>query len=107
MSLALWRLHTRRWLRAGLIGALACGTYVIGVVLAPVALVWAASLGRDTPWRERARRAALSGGVMALGPVAVVAAMQLFTGHWDAYFMTQAKYHHHLVWPGVTFSMRL
>jgi hypothetical protein len=107
MVLALWQLHNRRWLWAGVAGALACGSYVVGVVLAPVVLVWAACLGRDTPWRERVRRAALSGGVMGLGPLAVVAAMQLFTGHWNAYFMTQAKYQHHLVWPGVTFSRRL
>jgi hypothetical protein len=105
--LALWQLHRRRWLTAGLVGAVACGSYVVGVVLAPVTLVWAACLGRDTPPLERARRAALSGGVMLLGGLAVVTAMQLFTGHWDAYFMTQAKYNHHLVWPGITFSERL
>jgi hypothetical protein len=105
--LALWQLHQRRWLRGGLVGALACGSYVIGVALAPVALVWAACAGRDTPARERLRRCLLSGGVMTLGAVAVVAAMQLYTGHWDAYFLTQAKYNHHPVWPGVTFSARL
>ena len=105
--LALWQLHRRRWLAAGVVGAVACASYVIGVVLAPVVLVWAACQGHDTPWRERLRRAALSGGVMSLGPIAVVTAMWLSTGHWNAYFMVQAKYNHHLVWPGVTFSQRL
>jgi hypothetical protein len=107
MALALWYLHRRRWLAAGLAGAVAGASYVIGVWLAPVAAIWAACQGRDAGPAERARRAALSGGVMALGGLAVVAAMWSSTGHWDAYFRTQANYYHHLTWPGITFSDRI
>jgi hypothetical protein len=107
MALALWYLHRRRWLAAGVVGAVASASYVIGVWIAPVAALWAACQGRDTALAERARRAALSGGVMALGGVAVVTAMWLSTGHWDAYFRTQANFYHHLTLPGYTFSDRL
>jgi hypothetical protein len=107
MVLALWHLHRHRWLAAGLVGAVVSASYVIGVFLAPVAAIWAGCQGRGTRPAERARRAALSGGVMSLGGVAVVTAMKLSTGHWDAYFRTQANFYHHLTWPGYTFSDRL
>src|SRR4051812_13315161 len=107
MALALWLLHRRRWLAAGLAGAVACFTYAIGVVFAPVVLVWAFFVDRDVPLRERVRRAALSGGLMALGAGLVVFLMLVSTGHWDAYFLVQSNYGHHLVWPGRTFWDRV
>jgi len=61
-------------------GALAAMAYPTGILLVPVALLkrhfWAAA------------------GV-ALGFLAVIAVMGVQTGHWNAYFLTQAKYDFH------------
>ncbi len=94
--LHLWLLDRRRWLPAGLAGAVAAMTYPLGVMLAPVAALWILFVLRDATWLERLRRACLSGGVTAAGFGFVVLEMKLETGSWDAYFKVQDKYGHGL-----------
>ena len=65
---------------SGAFGVLAAMAYPTGFLLVPVALV------RRRLW------AALGVG---LGFLAVLAVMQWQTGHWNAYFLTQAKYGFH------------
>lgn len=61
-------------------GFLAAMAYPTGFLLVPVALV---------------RRRLVAALCVCLGFAAVLLVMQLQTGHWNAYFMTQAKYGFH------------
>src|SRR5262249_9671975 len=61
-------------------GALAAMAYPTGILLVPVAVL--------------KRRYWAAAGV-ALGFLAVIAVMGVQTGHWNAYFLTQAKYDFH------------
>ena len=70
----------QRWLPAAGVGAVAAMTYPTGFLLAPVALL------RRNLWP-------LAG--VALGFLLVLAAMRAQTGHWNAYFLAQAKYGFH------------
>jgi hypothetical protein len=101
--LHLWFLDRRRWLAAGLAGAVAAATYPIGVMLVPISAIWIALILVDAPWRERARRVALASGITACGFIAVLVDMRVETGHWDAYFLIQAKYGHGLHNPAAVF----
>ena len=94
--LHLWLLHGRRWMAAGLAGAVAAMTYPIGVMLALVAALWIVFVLRDAGWLERLRRTALTSGVTAAGFGVVLIDMKLETGSWDAYFKVQDKYGHGL-----------
>ncbi|MDQ6822229.1 MAG: hypothetical protein M3076_18120 [Actinomycetota bacterium] len=92
--LHLWLLDRRRWLPAGLAGAVAAMTYPIGVMLAPVGALWIVLVLRDAGWLERLKRTALTSGVTAAGFGVVLIDMKLETGSWNAYFKVQDKYGH-------------
>ena len=103
--LHLWLLDRRRWLLAGLAGAVAAMTYPIGVLLAPVSALWILFVVRDVPWVLRLRRVALSSVVTAAGFAVVLVDMELETGSWDAYFKVQAKYLHGFHDPASVFRL--
>jgi hypothetical protein len=90
--LALWLLTRERWAAAGAATAVAAATYHLGVLLIPVAVVYA--LVRGGP-----RRALIAGGIGALGPAVTVLAMRLQTGAWDAFLRVQEQYSHELQSP--------
>ncbi|HEU0024903.1 MAG TPA: hypothetical protein VFQ12_09745 [Thermoleophilaceae bacterium] len=98
-TLALWLLVSERWVWAGAAAAVAAATYHLGLILVPVAFVYALTAGRPAR-RERWRRSALVGGLAALGPLVGLLAMRLQTGAWDAFLLVQEKYGHGLHAPG-------
>jgi hypothetical protein len=89
-------LRRRRYTGAGLAGAAACLTYPTAALIAPLTAVWMLYVERGAPWGHRLRRAAQTGGLMALGLVAVLVIDKLAVGVWTAYFKVQAHYHHTL-----------
>ena len=90
--LHLWLLWRGRYVGAGVAGAVAAATYPLGVVLVLIGTVFAAVRGPTAPFAERLRRVAVTGGLAAIGALAVVTAMKLQTGSWTAYFLIQEKY---------------
>ena len=92
---SLWFLHRGRYVAAGLSGAVAALTYPLGVLLIPVSALWLLAQ-RGSPWRARLRRTAYASGIAALGVVALLIDQRIETGHWNAYFLVQDKYHHSL-----------
>ena len=102
MLLSLKLLLSERWSEAGASGALAALSYSTGFLLGPIAGAYAASRPGDV--RLRARRAALAGGIAALGLAAVFALHHFTLGAWDAFIRVQAKYGHGLHWPFATFA---
>jgi hypothetical protein len=92
--LAFALLRRRRFVGAGLAGAAACMSYPTAVLIAPLTAVWMLYAERGSPWRLRLERAALTGGLMALGLGAVLLIDKLEVGVWTAYFKVQSHYHH-------------
>jgi predicted membrane-bound dolichyl-phosphate-mannose-protein mannosyltransferase len=92
--LALSMLLSERWKEAGASGALAAMSYSTGFLVAPIAATYAAS--RSGRASDRARRAALAGGIAALGLAAVFLLHHFALGAWDAFLRVQAKYEHGL-----------
>ena len=70
----------QQWLAAAGAGALAAMSYPTGFLLAPLALL---------------RRNLCPAVGVALGFLAVLAVLRAQTGHWNAYFLAQAKYGFH------------
>ena len=75
---------SRRFVLAGIAGAVAALCYPTGVLLAPVILLWSLL--------QRVRRAAWVAAAVLVGFALVLAVMQLEAGSWTAYFKIQAKY---------------
>jgi hypothetical protein len=90
----------RRYLLAGMIGALCAWAFATGPLIGVVLLVAAVILerGRDF-WRLTAR----SAGVALAGFAALLLMYQLWVGDWSAYFKTSAKYGNGLHDPISTF----
>jgi hypothetical protein len=97
LAVALWMLRERRWVLAGLGGAVAAASYPAAGLIGPLAAVWILFLD-PTPGsaRERVRRAALTAVPAVAGTLLVFLYAQLRTGHWDLYFDVQAAFHHGL-----------
>ncbi len=93
----------RRYLSAGLVGALCAWTFATGPLVGVVLLVAAVILDR----RERGfwRLTAKSAGVALAGFVALLFAYQWWVGDWSAYFKTSAKYGDGVHDPVTTFVM--
>ena len=89
--LALWCLDRRRWLLAGMCGAVAATMYTSGFLVGTIALVplLAPSVG---DLRARLRATLAVGGPVALAYVAVMANFQREVGAWNASFETQSSY---------------
>jgi hypothetical protein len=98
---ALWFAARERWVLAGLATAVAGASYHLGLVLIPLIAVYAFLSGRGEGLREALRRAGIAGGLALLGPLAVIAAMGMETGSWDAFLLVQEKYGHGLHSPVV------
>jgi hypothetical protein len=92
----------RRYLLAGLAGALCAWAFATGPLVAVVLLIAAIVVdrGRDV-WRITAR----SAGIALAGFGLLLLAYQRWVGHWDAYFKTSAKYGDGLHDPVTTFVM--
>ena len=95
----LWLLHRRRWLPAGVAGGLAAVTYPTAAALAAVGAAWGLATARADSRPRRLARALLAGGLPACGTALAFAVMDRDVGRWDAYFLAQRKYHHHLQAP--------
>jgi hypothetical protein len=90
-----------RWLLAGLAGFLASLTYSTGWLLAPVLVVWAlASRVRGRP--VRLPQALLAAALAFSGLVGVLLLHWWQTGAWNAFFLVQGAYGHHLTNPLAT-----
>ena len=90
LVLAFALLRRRRFALAGLAGAGACLCYPTAVLIAPITAVWLLLAERE----HRLRRAATTGGLMALGFAAVLLIDKLEVDVWTAYFKVQSHYHH-------------
>jgi hypothetical protein len=91
--LCLHWLAARRWLAAGLAGAVAAASYPVGVLLVVVVPVWmAVARRRAGPAGDRIGAALLVVGLVTAGLLVVLAAGRWQTGAWDAYFRVQAHY---------------
>jgi hypothetical protein len=91
--LCLHWLARRRWLAAGLAGAVAAASYPIGVLLLVVVPVWMAVAGRHAgPVAGQLGAALAVVGLVAAGFLAVLAVDRWQTGAWDAYLRVQAHY---------------
>jgi hypothetical protein len=88
---ALWCLDHRRWLLAGLCGAVAAMMYTSGLLVGAIAVVplLSPSVG---DLRARVRATLAVGGPVAVAFVAVMANFQREVGAWDAAFETQSSY---------------
>lgn len=84
----------RRWVPAGLAGAAAAMAYPVGLAAGAAAVVVVAVLTwrEHADWRPLLGRATLVGGLSAAGTILVFAIMQLSVGHWNAFFLADAKY---------------
>jgi len=94
----LWFLYRGRWLAAGVAGAAATFTYPTAVALIAVALAWA------LVERRTAIQSLLAGALSACGLGLVLYDLHHDTGRWNAYFLVQRKYHHHLHSPLAAFQ---
>jgi hypothetical protein len=101
-TLAFFALLQRgHWLAAGTTAAVGALAYPLGIVAAPVAAVWLLADRRVRLPQRALRVAAVAGpSLAALAFFAFV--QQIETRHWNAYFLTQAKYGHHLSSPVAT-----
>ncbi len=84
----------RRWLLAGLAGAVAAAAYPIGIVAGLAAVGVAAVLaGRERAgWRRFLGQAGVVGALSLTGLLLVFVVMQVTVGHWNAFFLSQDKY---------------
>lgn len=93
-----------RWLLAGLAGFLAALTYSTGFLLAPVLFAW--GLAGPGPARAaRLPRVALAAGLAFSGFLSVLLLHWWQTGVWNAFFVIQGGYGHHLANPLVTWGL--
>jgi hypothetical protein len=95
----LWLLYRRRWLAAGLAGAAATLTYPTALAVIPAVCAWALLAEPGSPFRRRIGHALLTGALTSSGALFVLYWLRHTTGHWNAYFLVQRKYHHHLQSP--------
>jgi hypothetical protein len=92
--LCLLMLRRRRWLWGGTAGALATFTYPSALDLAVIVGLWVVADGPRDDVRRRLLPAGGAAGLVGLGFLSALAVFAAQTGRWDAYFLTQAKYHH-------------
>ena len=88
-------LTRERWQLAGLGFALAAATYPAGILAAAAGALWVFA-DRQRGWPERFARATWYAGAGLAGFAIVCLALQLMTGHWDAFFRVHDKYSHDL-----------
>lgn len=94
LLLALWLAVRQRWLAAGLAGAAAAFTYPTGFLIGAALATWVI-FDRSVPTlRHKAAAIALSGGLTAMGVVAVLILQRVDTGVWGAFIKVQRKYHY-------------
>jgi len=92
----------RRFLLAGLVGALCTWAFALGPLIVVVLLVAVVLVERGPALRHRAARTA---GVALAGFVAVLLLTQWWVGNWTDYFKDQSKYGNGLHDPVTTFVM--
>jgi hypothetical protein len=99
--LAMLCLDRRRWLLAGLCGAVAAMTYTSGIVIVVLALVPLLSQAVGDG-RDRLRAVGMVGGPIVAGYLIVLANFERDVGAWNASFNTQASYRFEPAFPFVT-----
>ena len=87
----LWALNVRRYLLAGIAGAAAALAYPIGVLLAPVAMLWILAQ-RNVAFRPRLRDLTAALVPITVALAAMVTVQRVETGRWNAFFLVQDKY---------------
>jgi Gpi18-like mannosyltransferase len=100
--LTLLLLRERRPLAAGLAGAAAALCYPTGLLLAPVAVLWAFIDPAAAPRGTRIRMLLVPAALTTLGFVAVLVNFQLAVHDWTAFFKAHHKYGHGWNWPIAT-----
>jgi hypothetical protein len=95
----------RRYLLAGLAGALCAWAFAIGPLVAVVLFISAVIVDRGDGFRRLTARTARSAGIALAGFALLLLAYQRWVGQWDAYFKVQSKYANGLHDPVTTFVM--
>jgi hypothetical protein len=88
-------LARRRWVWAGVAGAVAAMSYPVAgavVVAGLLALAVLAGRGEVPGWRRLTGAAFALGGLPAAGLLAVLAYQKMSAGYWDGYFKIQSHY---------------
>jgi hypothetical protein len=94
-----------KYLLAAAAAAVAAFTYSTGFLWSPILFLGVLFCpGEMTLWR-RFLMASACALIAFAGFAAVLALQQIETGHWDAFFLVQVKYGHHLTSPSVTMPM--
>ena len=98
--ISLWGARRRRWVVAGVAGALAALTRSVGIALVPALLV-------EALHQRAERRGPVAAGVAAAGTVAGALVLYLVlwgvtTGEWVAPLTQQANWEREFSWPWVT-----
>lgn len=90
----LWLVSREHWFAAGIVGFVLVLVYPVGIATPVAAALYLLVRKRQTALGERVRQA----GLVTLPSVASIGLLFLLLqetiGHWNAYFLVQAKYHH-------------
>ena len=89
-----WLAARHQWLAAGLAGAAAAFTYPIGFLIGAAVATWVVLDRSVRTLRDKAIAIALSGGLTAMGVLAVLIVQHADTGVWGAFIKVQRKYHY-------------
>lgn len=92
----LWLVSRERWLAAGIAGAVLVLIYPVGIATPAAAALYLLVGRREVALAERARRVGLAIAPAAVSIGLLLLLFQETLGHWNAYFLVQAKYHHQL-----------
>jgi hypothetical protein len=101
--LSLLLLARRRFLWASIMSAWGAFSYATGFLLAGV-VGGAVLIARDASWGRRFGEAILYAAIAFSGLLAVMIMHQILVGHWNAFFLVQAKYGHGIHDPLLTVS---
>lgn len=96
MVFCLWSVTRRRWLIAGLSGAVATTMYPTMVLLAPIVGLWILLASREDGFLAGTKRAAVCSGAILVGYMSVFLAMRLQSGVWFSFFKIQGRFGHRL-----------
>ncbi len=97
----------QRWVLAGLAAAVAAMAYSSGLLVGAMAVVPLLSRSVGPSWAVRVRAAISVAAPAAVGYLLVLVNFQRATGHWDAWFKTQASYDFAPAFPPVTLARQV
>lgn len=94
-----------KYVSAALAGCAGAFTYSTGFLLSPILFLGVLLRPGDMTMARRGGVALLCGAIAFAGFMAVLGLQQVVTGHWNAFFLVQEKYGHHLTSPAITMPM--